>query len=167
MRRHRLIILVVLLMALPCVAQSVSVDYDKDTDFSRYRSYAWKEGTPVPNPLSHQRIVNAIEYHLAMKGFEQVDQDPDMYVSYHAAAKEDLEITDWGHRGPRWGWTRDIDVRKILVGIIVVDMIDADDDKLFWRATASDTVSSKPEKNEKKINRAAKKMFKKFPPKRR
>ena len=152
------------LVALPGFAQRVNVDFDKTTDFSRYVTYAWTEGTPVPNPLGDQRIVSAIEYHLAMVGFEKVEADPDMYVSYHASSEEDIEITDWGHAGPRWGWSRDIDVRKVLVGIIVVDMIDAADDKLFWRAVASDTVSAKPQKNEKKINRAAKKMFKKFPP---
>ena len=101
---------------------------------------------------------------MAMKGFEQVEQKPDMYLTYHASSKDELEITDWGHTGPRWGWSRDIDVRKVLVGIVIVDMVDSDDEKLFWRAVASDTVSPKPEKNEKKINRAAAKMFKKFPP---
>jgi hypothetical protein len=35
---------------------------------------------------------------------------------------------------------------------------------LVWRGTASDTVSDKPEKNEKKIQKAAEKMFKKYPP---
>lgn len=162
--RFTLLGIIFLLVSVPCLAQSVNVDFDKSTDFTQYGTYAWKEGTQVPNPLSHQRIVNAIEYHLAMNGFEEVSENPDMYVTYHAAAKEELEITDWGHGGPRWGWSRDIDVRRVTVGILVVDMVDAGDGKLFWRAVASDTVSANPAKNEKKINRAAKKMFKKFPP---
>lgn len=164
MKQRMLIGIALMLVAVPASAQRVTVDYDKATDFSRYATYAWKDGTPVPNPLSHQRIVNAVDYHLSMLGFEQVESGADMYVSYHASAKEDIEITDWGHAGPRWGYARDIDVRKVLVGIVVVDMIDAEDEKLFWRAVASDTVSQKPEKNEKKINRAAQKMFKRFPP---
>jgi hypothetical protein len=34
-----------------------------------------------------------------------------------------------------------------------------------WWGAASDTISSKPEKNEKHLNEAVEKMFKDFPPK--
>ena len=34
----------------------------------------------------------------------------------------------------------------------------------IWRGTASDTLSDKPEKNQKKLEKALAEMFKKFPP---
>jgi len=39
--------------------------------------------------------------------------------------------------------------------------------KLVWRGVATDTLSSKPEKNDKKLDEATEKMFKDFPPKSR
>jgi Domain of unknown function (DUF4136) len=51
------------------------------------------------------------------------------------------------------------------VGTLVLDMYDSKTNKLMWRGTAVDTVSSKPEKNEKKLEKGIEKMFEKFPPK--
>jgi hypothetical protein len=39
------------------------------------------------------------------------------------------------------------------------------DKHLIWRGTASDTISDTPERNEKNLDKAVDKMFKKFPPK--
>ena len=49
--------------------------------------------------------------------------------------------------------------------MVVVDLIESKEKKLVWRGVGTDTVSDNPEKNEKKINNAAKKMFEKYPPK--
>ena len=51
----------------------------------------------------------------------------------------------------------------MLVGTLVVDVVDARGKKLAFRATASDTVSDNPQKNEKKIHKAVEKMFAKYP----
>jgi hypothetical protein len=43
-------------------------------------------------------------------------------------------------------------------------MYDAKANQLIWRSTANDALSDKPEKNEKKLEKAIDKMFDKFPP---
>jgi Domain of unknown function (DUF4136) len=53
---------------------------------------------------------------------------------------------------------------SILVGQLVVDIGDVKNKKFLWRGTASGTVSDKPEKVEKTIEKAVTKMFQKFPP---
>ena len=50
------------------------------------------------------------------------------------------------------------------VGTLVVDIYDAQNKNLVFRGTASDILSDKPEKNEKKLDEAVEKMFKKFRP---
>jgi hypothetical protein len=42
--------ILVLFFSLPVSAQKISVDYDKKVNFSRFKTYAWATGTPVPNP---------------------------------------------------------------------------------------------------------------------
>jgi hypothetical protein len=55
-------------------------------------------------------------------------------------------------------------VREYAVGTLVVDIFDAKSKNLLFRGTASDELSDKVEKNQKKAAKAFEKMFKKFPP---
>ena len=50
------------------------------------------------------------------------------------------------------------------VGTLVVDIFDAKSKSLIFRGTASDEISEKLEKNQKKLAKASEKMFKDFPP---
>ena len=162
-------VLLVLLVTGVAIAQQVSVDYDHTADFSKYKTYAWAEGRPVQDPFNHQRTVEAIDAQLAAKGWTRLErnQNPDALVLYRAAATEQKQARVWGAGGPGWrfgGGNAQVDVNAIQIGQLVVDILDATTQKLLWRGRASDTASDKPEKNEKKINKAAEKLFKKFPP---
>jgi hypothetical protein len=55
-------------------------------------------------------------------------------------------------------------VDKIPVGQLVIDIGDAKTKKLLWMANSSDTLSDKPDKNQKKLDKALNKIFKDFPP---
>lgn len=147
------------------LAQQVRVDFDKTTDFSKYKTFAWINGTPAQNPLVHQRIVSGIEAQLAAKGMRKVESNPDFVITYHAATDTQVSINTMGG-GPLGGWrfgagTATVD--KIPVGQLMVDIGDAHARKFIWRGTASGTISSKPEKNEKALNEALTKMFQNFP----
>jgi hypothetical protein len=159
-----------LLFALgTATAQKVSVDWEKTADFSNFKTYTWAEGTTVKNQLMDQRIVDGIDKHLAAKGLQKVDAsgNPDLVVLYHGAVDQETQLntTNMGPWGPLWGGgmaTTTVD--KIPVGQLVVHIGDAKAKKLLWLGTATGTLSENPEKNEKKINEALDKMFKKFPP---
>jgi len=154
-----------LLIAGSALAQKVSVDFDKGTDFTKYKTYAWATGTPAQNPMVHQRIVAGIEAQLAAKGLSKVESNPDIVVVYHAATDTQVSINTMGG-GPLGGWrfgagTATVD--KVPVGQLIVDIGDTNTRKFVWRGTASATVSSKQEKNEKALNTALTKMFQNFP----
>ena len=102
-------------------------------------------------------------------------RDPD-------TTREELFYTSWGDYGPYWGWgpylyravvwhtrsgiaadSREIDVQKILVGTLTLDMIDARTEKAFLHGTAEDTVSHKAKKNEKKAYEAVAEIFEESP----
>ncbi|MEE9230257.1 MAG: DUF4136 domain-containing protein, partial [Acidobacteriota bacterium] len=70
-----------LLLAVATVALAkTTVDYDRDADFSKYRTYSWKDGTPVANPLMQERAVEAIDEQLKAKGLKQVTSGSDVQV---------------------------------------------------------------------------------------
>lgn len=155
------------------LAQNVTYDFDRATNFQGFKTYAWTSGTELEDPLNHARVVNAIESQMAAKGFTKVDRagHPDVLVSYHASFDRNLEIngfsSGWG--APRFGGSRNgrATVDEIVVGTIVVDMRNAQTNQLVWRGTASREVDVKanPEKREKNIRKAAERLFKHYPPK--
>lgn len=116
-----------------------------------------------------QRVIAAVEYHLSMKGYRQVDSDPDMFLTYHASAAEETTLTTtsmgygygrgWRGGGFGGGGTSTTHAYKYVKGTLVVDMWDAKAKQLLWRGSATQTLSDKPEKNEKKINKAMEKLF--------
>ena len=50
-------------------------------------------------------------------------------------------------------------------GSLVVDLVDASSKDMVWRGVATDTLSDKTKKNGHKLNKAIRRMFKKYPPK--
>ena len=50
------------------------------------------------------------------------------------------------------------------VGNLTVDIFDGNTKQLIWRGQASEVLSSKPDKNDKKLEHTVADMFKKFPP---
>ena len=154
-------------------AQSVTYDFDRAANFSKFRTYAWTRGAALPDELNHARVVRAIENQLAAKGFTRVEAsaNPDLLVAYHASFDKNLRIdayaSGWG--GPRFGGLRSgtATTQEILTGTLVIDMIDASTEKIVWRGLASGDLdtNAKPEKREKNINKVADKLFKNYPPK--
>jgi hypothetical protein len=141
----------------------VVVDYNKDFSFASIKTYAWMKGTPA-DALMEQRIVKAVESQLAKHGLQKTDSAPDVFIVTHAMTREDISLREWGYGPLPWG-RGNIDINKILVGTLVVDMLDGKDKQLIWRGIADGTLSDKPEKIEAKIYQVTEKMFEKFPPK--
>ena len=152
------------------VAQSISVDFDKSVDFSRFKTYAWVPGTSVPDELNHKRIQRAVEDQLLAKGLAKVDtrSGPDLLVTYHASVDRDLQITGYGGGLPyRWGGgSLNARAEQIYKGTVVVDLVDAGSRAIVWRATATRDLDlgANAEKRDRNIARTAEKMFKNYPP---
>jgi hypothetical protein len=175
-----------LLTAGTAFGQKVNVDFDKNTDFSKYKTYAFAEGTPTPETLTNQRIEKAIEAQLAAKGLAKVESNADLTVVFHCSLTQQTQFNTtnlggwgwgpgwgrgWGWRGGwRGGWggfggNAITQVEQIPVGTLIVDIGDSANKKYIWRGTATKTLSSNQSKNEKTIDQEVKKMFEKFPPK--
>jgi len=162
-----------------CVAPAFAgakVDYDKGVDFSKYRTYAWREGTPAASPGVQQDIEDAIDAQLQAKGLTRVEADADLHVITHTSSRAETLITadKWSYGGwPGWrGWgnwgtgisTSMVNVSKIPIGTVMVDLVDAEADRLVWRGIGEGTIPKKHHKLEAKIQRGSQKLFRDFPP---
>lgn len=193
MKMHALLLVVAILLAGPAFAQKIYIDYDKNYDASHIKTFAWVNTSETSlessNPLLHSRIVNAIEHYIAQSGVREVEANPDVNVTYHASAKEELSVntTDWGYGYPGgWGYGRyggyggyygryyggawggyggssTTTVSTYQVGTLVIDIWDAETQELIWRGMAANiTVTPNPAKMEKRIDKALQKMVRKW-----
>jgi hypothetical protein len=165
------------------VAQDVRYNFDKKTDFSKFKTYKWVDIKDAQkfNSLVDQQVRQAIDAQLATKGLTKTDGDnPDVLVGYQGAVGQEKEFSSynssWGY-GPGWyggGWYGGAggsswstgQTSTIYIGQIAVDMYDPANKDLVWRGIASKTIDqkAKPDKQEKNLNKAMAKLFKKYPP---
>jgi hypothetical protein len=162
-----------------CSSITTSADYDPSTNFSPYKTYAWKDVDPIQNQLVEARIKSAVDRTLQSKGLRKVEADPDLWVVPHARLTKETQIntynTGWGYGawgGYRWGaWgggtgMSTSTVNEIPVGNLIIDLVDAKRNQMVWRGHASKTLDpdASPETKQKNVDAAVEKMFAGYPP---
>jgi Domain of unknown function (DUF4136) len=163
------------LMSGAAFAQDVKTDSDPSANFAAIKTFAVKIGTSWNNPISEKRVTAEIEQALTEKGWTKAEADKaDALVVLHGATEKEKSLNTfysggYGGYGWRGGWgggmgTATTTTSEYLVGTLVVDIFDAKSKQLMFRGTATDELSDKPEKNQKKLAKASDKMFKDFPP---
>ncbi len=160
--------LLLLAIATSVLAQDVKVDYDHHANFSQYRTYSW-EKIKTTDPLWQNRIQDAVDHALQSKGWQRVDGGGDVAITAVGSARDQREYQTFydGMGGWRWGGFGETTTQAVdyPVGSLVLDFYDAHNKQLIWRGVSQETLSNKPEKNEKKLDKAVDKMLDHFPPK--
>ena len=79
----------VLLIVTACSSVKTSYDYDKEIDFSKYKTYAFSEETKnlSIDDINRNRILKASENELTAKGFS-TSANPDIIVDIHIKGKQ-------------------------------------------------------------------------------
>lgn len=179
-----------LMTMMTCMAASsqaqIRVDYDQSVDFSKYKTFRFEPGTVIrklgvrdtTNTFLNQYIREAVTKDLEGKGLTPTTGKADLVITYMLGAREKQQVQNYGPYYPYYGgfggfgfmgwggwwgpgWNTPY-VRNYEEGTVVIDVYDAKEAQLIWRAYA---VSSIDKFNEKKfVNKQIKKSFKKFPP---
>ncbi len=162
-----LALVTVTLLSFAAFAQDVKTDYDHHANFGQYHTYYW-QNVKTTDPLWEQRIKEAVDHDLQAKGWQRVDNGGDVALTAVGSAHNEKEYQTFynGMGGWRWGGFGDTttQVENYPVGSLVLDMYDAHNKQLIWRGVASESLSDKPEKNEKKLEKSVSKMLDHFPP---
>ena len=163
-----------------CASVSVATDFDRNADFSHFRTYSflgghiWVNGVPDDgNTLVKDRIRASVVAALAARGMTESTDKPDLYVTYMAGARRRTEIEATAPFspgvGPYWGvggwWGpmyTDWWARTYTEGTLIIDLIDAPARKLVWRAYAQSEISTPA--SAEKIGKSVDKAFKNYPP---
>jgi len=169
------------LMACKTVPVEVRYNFDKDADFSKFKTYKWvtlKDAAKIDD-VRDKQIKTVVDAELARKGFDKTDADTaDLYLAYQAGIETQQQFSsyksDWGY-GSGWakgGWYSGIggmvteQTAVIQVGQLAVDMYDAARHTLAWRGVASKTIdpNATPAMQQKNLAKAVAKLLSNYPP---
>jgi len=126
------------------VAQDINVEYDKNRDLSRYKTFTIGSGeiiTPKDRRTGteadlHKWVKAAIAEELTEKGMVQVDSAGDLLATYLVGTQQRSEFSQLGPLGTSPDnssrtWSRDY-----TMGNLIIDLNDHSKN-LIWRITAS------------------------------
>ncbi len=158
------------LLVAASASASVGVEYDKQVDFSRYRTYTWADGTVAPNERMQTHLQGAIERELDAQGLRKVEGTADLYILTHTATGIDtvIDVNELGYSGYDWRqWMGEYPPttrRSYLpLGTVIVEIFDKDSKERVWLGFAVEYFRGKPQKLDQLLDKVAKKMFRYFP----
>ncbi|QDH79780.1 DUF4136 domain-containing protein [Echinicola soli] len=172
----------VMLMSSHFLSAQVKSDYDKETDFSEYKTYSfegWQKNSDEQlNEFDKKRVLQSLQSEFEARGMVHDEDNADAKIALFVVLNQKTSTTaytdfmgGYGY-GPRWGWgmgagnvsaTTTYSNDDYTEGTLVVDMYDSDNNQLIWQGILTSTVTEKPEKREKTIPKNIKKLMKKFP----
>jgi len=118
----------------------VELDYDKEVDFSAFRTYSWKDPlAAAKDPQMHTRIIWYVERELEKKGLtKKTEGEGDLFVRYYAKGRSGFKGTptqsDSYLSGSAGQLTTSVDFSKVSEGTLLVELQRASDGKAVWRA---------------------------------
>ncbi|MCK5620279.1 MAG: DUF4136 domain-containing protein [Candidatus Krumholzibacteria bacterium] len=156
----------------------LSNDFDQQIDFSQYKTFQWVPSKDSSNDLLESRIKSATIDQLTQKGMVSTTTDPDVYVIYHAGAKDKVDIQSYGYGygygryggvygGAYGAGSGGISTYNYTEGTLIIDIIDASSKQLAWRGSATGVLDESPsaEKITENVNKAIAAIMSQYPPK--
>ena len=165
-----------------CSSVNVSSDYERGTDFSNYKTYAfYKKGIDKVeiSDLDKRRILRAIQAEMNAKGMV-ISENPDILVSIFTKSKEKIDVYNnnyygWypyyygygyyggGPYGYGFGYNN---VHTSTEGTLFIDLIDAHKKELVWQGMGSGVLSYSKniDKKEARIKEFVSEIMTVYPP---
>lgn len=166
----------VLLLVLLSSCSSIKVyeDFDKNVDFSQFKTYAFqKSGIDKVeiSDLDKKRILRAIDAQMALKGFTK-SENPDLLVNIFTKEREQVEVSQfnagwgygWGFGWDPFMWGGNTTVSSFVEGTLFIDLVDAKKRELVWQGQGVGVLTQNREKKEKLINEFVTKILAQYPP---
>lgn len=157
-----------------CSSVRVNSDYEKNVDFSQYKTYAFhKTGIDKVeiSDLDKKRILRSIDGELAKKGMTK-SEAPDLLINIHTKAREEVDVNQfnagfgygWGYGWSPFFWGSRSYVSTSTEGTLYIDLIDAKKKELIWQGEGSGYLTQNREQKDERINEFVSKILAQFPP---
>jgi len=174
MRRALTLMVLFLIMVIPAAAATVTVDFDQDTDFSTFKTFQFidtKDSSfSQSDPLMHRKIVDLMVVRLKAAGMDEVEENPDLYVTYHGRSREGNKFNSASYGYSTWdgayvSWGGEVHTGSEFVyeeGTLIVDAWSAKGNNLVFRGVSTQIFKNTAAKRVKQMEQALINMSKKF-----
>ncbi|WP_276483806.1 DUF4136 domain-containing protein [Paraflavitalea pollutisoli] len=159
----------------------VNTDYDKSTDFNKYKTfslYMSDSTSSAISPLNQQRITSAVTQAMQSKGYQLVGSNPDLLVNTVTVIKNKVALSSntdyYGYGGVYrpyyWGTgmgvssTTNYNVQNYKDGSLIIDIVDASTKKLLWQGTGNSEIDKPLKDPDTQVPQAVNKILAGFPP---
>nr|WP_294774174.1 DUF4136 domain-containing protein [uncultured Flavobacterium sp.] len=157
-----------------CSSVRVNSDYDKQVDFTPYKTYAFhKPGIDKAeiSDLDKKRILRSIDETMTAKGFTK-SENPDLLIAFFTKEREEVNVNQfnagWGY-GWGWGWNPylwggNTTVSRHTEGTLYIDIIDAKKKELIWQGEGEGVLTKDTNKKDEVIKEFVTKILEQYPP---
>ena len=174
------------------VNAQITFDYDKDVDFSTYKTYSfggWQDDSgKIINDIDKKRILSSFKSELIQRDLDYKLAEADLVITLFFVVDEKTSTTAYtdymgggmgygmgygggrygGYYRPSWGWgggysTTSYSENDYKVGTFVIDIYDAKTKKLVWQGVSQKTIKENASKRAKSIPKGVAKIMKKYP----
>ena len=179
MKKYFLFAYVLLALGVSRVAaQSPSYGFDRNADFSKYKTYKWVsiESAQHLDDLTADQLIGTLDMELAKKGLRKSPSDnADLYIGYQIArgnAKQ-LDHYDLGAAyepaAQATSGTAGETTTTVHSGPLVLYIYDAARKQLVWWSALSNAINADadPGKKQKQMDKAIAKLLKDYPQKKK
>lgn len=161
-------------MLAACSSINVNSDYDKQVDFTVYKTYAFhKTGIDKAeiSDLDKKRILRSIDEAMTAKGFTK-SETPDLLIAFFTKEREEVNVNQfnagWGY-GWGWGWNPylwggNTSVSRHTEGTLYIDIIDAKKKELIWQGEGEGVLTKNTDKKDEVIKEFVTKILEQYPP---
>ena len=165
--------LVFALLVVSCAPIHVNYDFDKSTDFSKYKTYNYYANMKTGlSDLDTKRFLDALDTKMQAKGFSLAEK-PDFFIDiksseFQAAQRNTVGVgLGGGGRNVGGGVSLGIPIGQANVNRqIIIDFVDENGKGLFWQAVSESSFNpnASPENREARLNAIIDKILVNYPP---
>lgn len=150
-----------------CSSLRTAFDYDKQADFSRYKTFAfYKEGMDQlkVNDIDKKRFIQAVVNDLQSKQLTKSTENPDLLVNIIITGKDRMSITDDYPYGYGWWYPMpSMTVRQYTESTIYIDLIDREKNQLVWQGKGTDEFNASESDRDTRIQETVTKILAQYP----
>ena len=157
-----------------CSSVRVASDFDKNVDFTPFKTYAfYKNGIDKVeiSDLDKKRILRSIDETMAAKGFTKSDT-PDLLVNIFTKAREQVNVNQfnagwgygWGYGWNPYIWGGNTNVYTTTEGTLYIDLIDAKKKEMIWQGEGQGVLTQNSGDKDARIKEFVTKILEQYPP---
>ncbi len=184
-----IVLLVAIFLLGSCGGITVTSDYDKTVDFSKFTTYSFhgwvKDSDKILSPFDKERIESAFQNEFESRGLKYMAEGGELVVALFIVTQQKTEqvanttnmggYSGYGYGGyygygPGWGWgapmgnsVTTISQVDYTVGTLVVDVFDAANKKLIWEGIGTKTLDDNPSTSDKNVPKSVAAIMAQYP----